>query len=429
MSPHVQGRSNVSRIGRIVLGLALAGLPAAAAEKAGPYGHIYGTVETEAGRTYTGLLRWGTEEAFWDDLFNSSKSKLPFLEEHGTKEQRRNRITVFGFTVGYRWDEASQSRMLIARFGDIAEIEVRGGEKVRLTMRDGSTIDAEGASNDVGAKITVWDDSLGQVELDWDRIQRIRFRATPAGVKPPGRRLFGTVQTEGGSFEGFIQWDSQECLSTDRLDGETEDGNMSIEMGKIKAIAKRNRNGSHVELTDGRKLVLEGTNDVDSSLRGIFVEDPRYGRVEVPWEAFERVEFRETDRTGRGYDDYKPAGQLSGTVTDSAGQTHSGRLVFDLDEEANWELLNGIRDGVEYYIPFGLVRSVEPQRGEASRIVLRNGEELTLGEGQDVTESNAGVVVIRDGGGEKYLPWSEVKQIAFEPAEGLPAERVPAEAR
>ena len=34
-------------------------------------GYLYGTIETTS-NSYTGFLRWGTEEAFWDDHFNSS---------------------------------------------------------------------------------------------------------------------------------------------------------------------------------------------------------------------------------------------------------------------------------------------------------------------------------------------------------------------
>ena len=41
-------------------------------------GYIYGTVETRAGKTHTGVLRWDDEEAFWDDLFHSSKDELPY---------------------------------------------------------------------------------------------------------------------------------------------------------------------------------------------------------------------------------------------------------------------------------------------------------------------------------------------------------------
>jgi hypothetical protein len=405
---------NTKRTLIAALGLALLCSIAAAAEKPGPHGYLYGTVATESGHEYTGLLRWGTEETFWDDLFNSIKKDLPYLEEHRRETRRRNRIKIFGITVGYRWDDVATSRMFIARFGDIQEIEVVRGDKIEVTMKGGEVYKMEGGSNDVGATITVLDDSLGVVKLEWDRIERVVFEPTPSSVRPPAYRLYGEVETEEGTFEGHIQWDVQECLSSDELDGETGDGDLSIQMGRIKAIEKRNRNGSLVELKDGRKMVLEGTNDVDSSLRGIYVEDPRYGRVKISWDAFERVEFREVDRSGRGYEDYGPARRLRGTVTDYNGHTHSGDLVFDLDEMWSWEMLNGDRGGVEFYIPFEMIRSVQPQRGNASKVELKNGEVLVLRDGQDVSESNDGVVVLHENERETYFPWDEVERIDFE---------------
>jgi hypothetical protein len=405
---------NTKRIAIIVTGLMLLGILPAVADQDGPHGFIYGTIETDSDRTYTGLLRWGTEETFWGDLFNSSKEDLPYLEEHAKEKRRRNRIKVFGITVGYRWEDYSSSRMFIARFGDIDEIEVGRGSKIEVTMKDGTTYAMEGGSNDIGATITVWDDALGEVKLDWDNIEHIDFQSTPAGVDPPAYRLYGEVQTDEGSFEGYVQWDVQECLSIDKLDGDTDDGDMSIEMGKIKAIEKRNRRGSTVELKDGREFVLEGTNDVDSSMRGVWVDDPRYGRVKISWEAFERVEFRELDTSGPSYDDYGPAKALTGTVTDYDDTDHTGRLIFDLDEEFGWELLNGSADDVEYNIPFAMIRSIEPQRDDESKLVLKNGEELMLGDGQDVSESNDGVVVMRDNGRETYLSWDEIKKVEFD---------------
>ena len=216
------------------------------------------------------------------------------------------------------------------------------------------------------------------------------------------------------TFEGYIQWDVQECLSTDKLDGESDDGDLAIEMGNIRAIEKHNRNGSWVELKDGRKLLLEDTNDVDDSLRGIFVEDERFGRVKISWKAFKRIEFREIGQSGKSYDDYPPASPLSGTVTDYEDRSHSGKLVFDLDETASWEMLNGDLDDIEYYIPFEMIRSVEPQRGDASRVVLKSGVELLLRDGQDVSERNDGIVVVRANEGEVYLPWNEVKRVEFD---------------
>jgi hypothetical protein len=396
------------------LGLALLGPAALAAGKQAPDGHIYGTVYTEGDHEYTGLLRWGTEETFWNDLFNSTKDELPYLEEHQKETRRRNRITIFGIPVGYRWHEGATSRMFVARFGDIREIDVRRGQNIQVTMKDGEVFDMEGGSNDVGATVIVVDDALGDVKVEWHRIDRIVFKPTPRDVEPPAYRLYGVVTTDDDRFEGHIQWDIQECLSTDKLDGETDDGDLSIEMGHISAIEKRNRSGSYVELKDGRKLILEDTNDVDDSLRGIHVDDPRFGRVTISWEAFERVEFQEVDHSGRAYDDYKPGTKLSGTVTDYNDGTHSGQLIFDLDEARSWELLHGSRDDVEYLIPFDMIRSVEPQRGSESKVVLKSGLEIVLGDGQDVSESNDGIVVLRENGRESYIAWDELKLVTFD---------------
>ena len=71
----------------LVLGT-LSGATLAQSSAASNQGWIYGTVETRSGNEYTGTLRWGTEEAFWDDLFNSSKEDLPYWDS-GPRERRR----------------------------------------------------------------------------------------------------------------------------------------------------------------------------------------------------------------------------------------------------------------------------------------------------------------------------------------------------
>lgn len=379
-----------------------------------PRGFIYGTVETSSGNTYTGLMRWGNEEAFWDDLFHGAKEDLPYLEERDGEKRRR--ITVFGITVGYRYDDARSGRLLVARFGDIDEIRVTGGEEADLLMKSGSIVGVDGGSNDVGGEVTVLDESLGAVELQWKKIERIAFDPTPRNIETPGFRLHGKLTTEDGdTFEGYVQWDKQECLSIDKLDGESEDGDLSIEMGKIRRISKYSRHGSLVELKDGRELVLRGTNDVNSENRGIMIEDERFGRVVVTWDAFDSLEFTETGKTGRGYDEYKPSRQLRGSVTDKDGATHAGRLIFDLDEGETWEMLHGSRNDVEYIIPFAKVRSVRPDRWDTAIVELTSGLELKLEESQDVSDNNAGIAVQGAGADpEAYVPWNEVERVDFE---------------
>ncbi len=386
--------------------------PAAAVE---PGGFLYGTVETTAGRRYTGVLRWGDEEAFWDDLFNAEKAKLPYIDRLPKDQRRRREIRILGLRFSYDWGEGFSGRQFIARFGDIKEIRPKTGEKVDVVMKSGTTYQLDDGSNDIGATVRVQDPGLGTVEIDWKKIERIDFQAAPSGAGPLDHRLYGEVATEDGVFRGFVQWDSQECLGADKLDGESEDGKLSLEMGRIRSIEKKNRNGARVGMKDGRTYDLHGTNDVNSSIRGIFVEDEHFGRVKISWDAFNRVDFREGPATGRGYADYKPATPLQGTVTDRDGKTWKGRLVFDLDESESWEMLNGERHGVEYDIPFERVRSIAPFDDDTSDVTLRNGRELRLEDSQDVTASNSGVLVMPERGGpEHYVPWEEVRRVEFD---------------
>jgi hypothetical protein len=184
-------------------------------------------------------------------------------------------------------------------------------------------------------------------------------------------------------------------------------------MGRIRSIEKHDRDGSWVELRDGRRLLLEGTNDVDSSLRGVMVETEKSGRVEVSWEAFERIDFVEGKGSGRGYASYGAARPLAGRVTTRQGETHGGELVFDLDESFGSELLNGSVDGLEYSIPFALVRTVAPRSKGVSAVTLLDGGELLLGDATDVGAGNAGVLV-RAAGRETLVSWDEVARVEFD---------------
>ncbi|MCP3963769.1 MAG: hypothetical protein GY719_38525 [bacterium] len=390
--------------------LALAPAPAQAAD---PQGFIYGKITTGTA-TYEGRLRWGDEESFWGDHFDSVKEERPHAEMAPRRDKgRREPIKIFGITIGMRWDDASDGRGLIARYGDIREIEVRGDDEAILHMKNGSEVEIDGGSNDVGGKIRVWDREIGQIDVRWDRIEKIELLPTPADLEVAEHRLFGTVETRVGEFTGFIQWDKDECLSTDKLDGESSDGDMEIEMGRIRIIERHSRDSSRVVLVSGRELILDDTNDVDSGNRGIFVEDPRFGRVLVKWDAFERLTLEEPDDSGPAYEDFAPAKALAGKVTGEDGKVHEGRIVYNLDESETWEILGGDRDDIEYHIPFALVSAVIPDGPNGSRVVLVSGEELELEDSSDVAEDNDGVLVL--GGGEPvYVAWDRVRRIDFE---------------
>ena len=407
-----------NRLGRWSLAAALvpvALLPASPPAEAGDTrGFIYGTVTTESGSTYEGRIRWGKEEAFWGDIFNSSKEELPYMDRVSRSERgKREPIRIFGIRVGMRWSDSDESRVFKTRFGDIAEIRPEWGDEATVVMKNGSEYRLDGGSNDLGGTIHVWDEGVGEIQLQWKKIESIRFGPTPTNLPVDEHRLHGTVVTDDGEFRGFIQWDQDECMSQDKLDGHSEDGKLALPMGNIRAIERRSSNSARVTLKDGREFVLDGTNDVDDGNRGIFVEDPRFGRVLVSWDAFERVDFSDAGKSGPAYKEFKPGKQLQASVLDVEGGTHRGRIAFDLDETETWEFLDGNRRDVAYAIPMGRIAAIVPGDGGSSRVILRNGEELELEGESDVGRGNAGVMVL-DGDQEKvYLPWGKVKRIDF----------------
>jgi hypothetical protein len=280
-------------------------------------------------------------------------------------------------------------------------------------MKSGRRVEIDGGSNDVGGQILVWDGKRSPTELRWSDIERIRFRPAPADLAVDVRRLYGVVRTDEGDFRGFIQWDQDECLSTDELDGETGDGEMSIPMGDIRTIERRGGRASRVTLRNGREHTLDGTNDVNSSNRGIYVEDERFGRVLVSWDTFERADFADPPGSGPAYGAFEAGGPLRGTVTTRAGRKHTGRLIYDMDEEETWETLDGERRGIDYSIPLGMVASVTPRDGGASRVELRNGEVLELEGTTDTGENHAGVLVLAQGRRPVYVVWEDVRRIDF----------------
>ena len=400
--------------------------PPAVAAPAGPQagagevhpGFLYGRVTTLGGDVYEGRLRWGgTQEAFWGDYFNGRKETNPWLvhvpPERLPKERRG--FSLFGIEFGGRKREADYVRLFMARFGDVARIEARGSD-VRVTLKSGAVFDLNRFdASDFDDGVRVWDARRGEVDLDSTRIRSVELLpAGPSAAVPS--RLFGTVRSRSGEFTGFVQWDREECVGTDTLDGRSDAGEEKLRFDTIRSIARGQPVGSVVTLVDGREVALSGTNDVSEGNRGVYVDDLRYGRVLVAWDAFERVDFS-AGGEGPGYGDFPPGGPISGSVTTRDGRRLAGRLVYDLDESETTETLDAPAAGIDYTIPFGLVASIEPAGEGASpaRVTLRSGEELKLERKGDLGERNAGLLVFVEGAARPaFVAWSEVARIDLE---------------
>ncbi|MEW5981947.1 MAG: hypothetical protein AB1806_06205 [Acidobacteriota bacterium] len=393
---------------------------------------LYGRITVDGGTTYEGRLRWGgNQEAFWGDYFNGVKDQNPWASQVPPERLRGTSqpIEIFGIELAKRERPADLGRPFMARFGDISRIELVGVD-VRVTLKSGTVFDLDwNAFHDFDDGVRVWDGLQGVLDLapampralpgtGADRIRAIDLLPAPGGGAIPPR-LHGTVRTPQGAFSGFIQWNRNEGLGTDQLDGRTTGGPLSVRFDAIRSIARHSRDSSLVTLLDGREVVLSGTAEAGRDNLGIYVDDQRYGRVLVSWDAFERLEFS-PGASGPTYRDFPPGRPLTGIVTTRAGRRFAGRLVYDLDESETTETLDAPSLGVDFTIPFGLIVSIVlPDRGEPgadrATVTLQSGEALQLERAGDLGEGNAGMLIFINGSRQsEYVAWTDLERIDFQ---------------
>jgi len=241
---------------------------------------LFGTVEDEDGRRFTGYISWDLDEILESDVLDG--------EDDDGKE----------------WE---------IPFGDISSIEGRRRE-VTVTMTSGDTLVLFG-SNDVNRGnrgVQISDPDLGMVEVEWDEFRVLDLHEAPSPVEygafDGGHPLFGTVTTQSGEeITGRIRWDADEEWSWEFLNGQSEDVTFTIEFAKIDRI-RRGSLGSTVTLVDGRAFELEDSNDVDWDNKGILLRVESDSGSEpgldetwrfVDWDDFLEVRFDHRGRAER----------------------------------------------------------------------------------------------------------------------------------
>ncbi|MDN5212295.1 hypothetical protein QQ020_09555 [Fulvivirgaceae bacterium BMA12] len=385
-------------------------------------GFMYGKVTTVSGNVYLGQLRWGDEEIFWNDIFNSSKvsnNNFKYIhEEEEQDDEKENSWLDFDWKFLSIWDDkfSSTSHRFACRFGDIKSIIIRGDEKVDVLLKNGAKINVRGGSNDIGTKIKIYDAEIGRLELRWSKIRQIDFMPTPTSLNYKfGHPLFGTVETyRKGDFVGYVQWDHDERISSDILDGKSQDGGLKIPFGNIKILESKN-SGSIVILNSGREIYLTGSNDVNKENRGIIVTSDQLGKIDIPWREFKKVTFEKTMQSGASYQSYPTPRAIKGKVKIIGGESLQGLIVYDLDESWDFELLDGNDDNLKYRIPFRNIKKIIPKNYNYSLVTLRNGLELLLGDERDVSEENDGLLIFkRNHEKPTYIKWKTVDEIIFD---------------
>lgn len=376
---------------------------------------IYGTIVTESNVKYTGFMRWGKEEVAWHDVFNSVKVKNSHETTDNSNEKNESLWKDFNWNISSIWEDKYRqtSHTFACLFGDIKSIYPGSGSKLDLELKNGTVLKLEGGSNDVGGVILMYDYEMGLVKVKWSKIKAIHFEQAPYLYKPPYEDLlYGKVYTyKKGVLEGFIKWDLDERVGDDILNGYTENGEQEIPFGKIRSIAKH-ENGSWVTLTSGKDFFIKGTNDVNSGNRGIVVYNHDVGSVEVSWKEFKKVDFATHRIKGPSYNDFKTPKGILATVRTYNEEEFDGLLLFDIDERWEIEFVDGDDDYLKYQIPFRNIKALYPKNKSFSIVKLKSGEQLLLGDRQDVSGNNDGLLLyINSSDKPKRINWSEVIEI------------------
>lgn len=388
---------------------------------------LYGRVTTAAGGIYEGWIRWDKNEGSWADILNGSK-EMPYenlreAEELGTKGETDRERSVEFLGIRVSWDEDSDDYPSSAesgiRFGHVRRLAVLDDDAAVLTLKSGEEVELSGGSTDLGTGvrgIEIDDPERGLVELRWRDLESVDFGPAPArsGEGPRASRIHGTLEDRWGNrFTGYIAWDLDEILTSDELDGDERGRKRAIRFADIAAIERAGSSSSRVTLSNGEEVRLSGSNDVNSSNRGIQVSDPGLGQVQVGWSSFGSLRLHPADRVA-DYDAFDGGHRLRGTVETEDGRTHSGWIRWDNDEEWSWELLDGDYRGVTFDVEFGNIERIEKRSTRSAEVVLRDGRTFELEGSNDVDRGNKGIFVRTDDGDSLVVSWRDFRALTFE---------------
>jgi hypothetical protein len=379
-------------------------------------GRICGTIYTRDGESFRGPIRWDKNEAFWDNILDATKRREG---SHREGSRREKHVSILGLKI--TWDEQGSEGQASSgiQFGYLKSLERRSKNRATLSLKNGDKITFYGSGTDVGSgirEIVIWDPDEGEVNLDWDDIDLVEFEeCEPDEIIEPDKRLYGEIETRrGDTFKGFICWDVDELFYSDILDGEERHRNRKIPFGKIKVIERRSSSSAWVELRNGDKMRLSGTNDVNSGNRGIVIFDPQYGRVTISWDEFDRLEFLDDgDKHLLRYDQFENPKPLYGVVYDEDGDSFQGYIRWDDDETESWERLDGEYRDLDVDVEFSQIAQIEKRSSNSVLVTLKNGNSFKLSGSNDVNEENKGIYVTTDDGDEIELDWWDFDKVIF----------------
>lgn len=408
---------------KIILTAALSAAVGAVA--ANPEPIIYGTVTDQKGQTHTGSIRWGDQETFLSDIFNGHKTGTVGFE-HLTDDERealldhqpgpQASIGALQITFKSFFGKEIDPPYFNVPFGAIKELAIDADQPLfTATLHDGTTIVSNGeSSNDLQSDIFVKDAQGNIKEFDMDDLTLVTFSKAPPEALTFGDGIYGTVTSSIGTFQGRVMWDKDERLTDEELDGNDDTGkDHEIKFADIKSIEK-NGNHSLVELTDGNTLNLTGTNDVNTSNRGIWVDHPDLGRVTIEWSQFNKLVIEDVAVEWLDFDDHAQVQKpLSGTVTLKDGSTvQADAITYDMSLVSPADLLYADVNEANRQIPLRLIKQITVKHDQAVELTMLDGSTLLAYGNKHVTRDNNGLL-LKSAENYRWVPWAEVQSIQF----------------
>ncbi len=397
---------------------------------------IYGSVTTTDGAHHEGFLRWDRNETHWADFLDGRKE---ILREHESeaerlddilraRRQRERSITLPDVRI--TWDEDDgvppATTASAIRFAHLSSLEVRGPRRALLVLTTGDSLELVSGSTDVGPGFRgliveaavqrggTFGAAAAEVELDWGEVARVDFRSAPPALAPSSRRLYGTLRRRSGAeLTGWVAWDVDEAIGTDVLDGEEGSNEVRIPFSDIAEITRESGSSARIRLASGRERVLDDSNDVDSSNRGIEVTDAVFGRAVVGWDDFVSLRFHPRTGAPASRDAFAAGARLRGTVGAADGRRATGGMRWDNAVEHGWEALHFTSDGAVMTVELSHILAIA-KGASGARVTLVDGRVLEVeGEG-DFRESNRGVFVEVASGGVVMVPWRDLMTVTLE---------------
>lgn len=356
--------------------------------------HIYGRCTLVSQEVLEGFISF-EDDNLWISQFSSQKLENPYAVLFSNNNQvvfgedKRDRPGIHSFTC---------------RYNDLKQLRPIANNRLEVTIKGNRSIDV---SYKFRVRPIIYFTDGTSKKLDWEDIVSINFMSSPDVAPKTYDRLYvGSVKSTQGVYFGII--DGCDYYQSKGAPIKfTKNGKQSLTIDDVDMLECEF--GEQVIVREGKNTGVYG---IDKPWNRVRINLPTIGTIDVPWRELESITRSDSKQlAGATYDSSPTPKRLVGTLTLRKGEEFRGPMAYDLDEAMNIEFLDGANNGFTYCLQLDAVESIEPRNYKYSLITLKNGGRLSLGDYQDVTNLNNGVLMLNS---STYIPWNEIMLIQFE---------------